>query len=247
MHVSEAIARLDRDLRGHFGARLQSVVAYGLGGRGAHETTLHATDAHDDDALLHTLAIVDAVSADDLRALARRVESWHEQGLATPLLLAAREFERSLDAFPFELGAIVADHVVVSGADPFDGVTVEGADLRRACEVQARGHLLHLREACLEARGRDDALSDVIVRSAPAFAALVTTVARLDKDTPGADPVAAARALERRLGLPHAGVSAIVALAGVREIPSGDAEALFGPYLAAVERLVGYVDGWRHA
>ena len=38
------------------------------------------------------------------------------------------------------------------------------ADLRRACEVQARSHLLHLREGYLETRGRADALSDLIVR-----------------------------------------------------------------------------------
>ena len=65
---------------------------------------------------------------------------------ATPLLLAAHEFGRSLDAFPFEFGAILADHVVVSGSDPFDGPPRRPADLRRACEVQARSHLLHLRE-----------------------------------------------------------------------------------------------------
>jgi hypothetical protein len=244
MGVPEAIAALDRDLHSYFGGRLRSVVAYGLH---AHTDLPHASRAHQSDTPLHTLAIVDAVSAADLRALAPRVASWHEQGLATPLLLASREFERSLDAFPFELGAIVADHTVVSGADPFGTLTVDRADLRRACEVQARGHLLHLREACLEARGRADALSDVIVRSAPAFAALVTTVARLDDGTSPADAVAAARRLEHRLELPPESASSIVALAGIGEIPSGDAERLFSPYLAAVERLVGYIDAWTHA
>ena len=90
--------------------------------------------------------------------------AWHDAGLATPLLLAAHEFGRSLDAFPLEFGAILADHVVVAGSDPFDGLRVDAADLRRACEVQARSHLLHLREGYLETRGRGDALADLIVR-----------------------------------------------------------------------------------
>ena len=90
------------------------------------------------------------------------------------------EFARSLDVFPFEFSAIIADHIVVSGEGPFDGIRVEAADLRQACEVQARGHLLHLRQAFMETRGRADALAVLIVHSAPAWAALLQNVARLD-------------------------------------------------------------------
>ena len=87
-----------------------------------------------------------------------------------PSILAAHEFERSLDAFPLEFGAIVADHVVVAGENPFVASTVEAADVRRACEVQARSHLLHLRQGYLEAGGNPDALAVLIVGSAAPFA-----------------------------------------------------------------------------
>src|SRR5205807_2291386 len=106
--------------------------------------------------------------------------AWHDRGLATPLLVAAHEFDRSLDAFPIEFGAILADYSVAAGADPFAGLAVDPADLRRACEVQARSHLLHLREGYLETRGRSDALSDLIVKSAAPFAALLVALARLE-------------------------------------------------------------------
>ena len=125
------------------------------------------------------LAIIARLGADDLRNCAGRVATWHESGLATPLLVAEEEFDRSLDAFPFEFGAILAEHVVVSGIDPFAGLHVDPADLRRASEIQARSHLLHLREGYLETHGRSDAVADLIVRSAPSLAALVTSVARL--------------------------------------------------------------------
>jgi len=251
MRIPDAIDALARDMSAHFGARLQAFVAYGLH---AHATADVAHDDHGHHASkrpAHTLAVVDRVSADDLRALAPRVDAWHEQGLATPLLLGAREFDRSLDAFPFELGAVMADYTVVSGRDPFAGLTVAGEDLRRACEIQARGHLLHLREACLESRGRSDALSDVIVRSAPALSALVTTFARLDDgiqlkpDQTHGHARAAAQAVEARLNVPPDSLSAVVGLAGVQEIPSAEADRLFPPYLAAVERLVEYIDSWR--
>jgi hypothetical protein len=247
MAISDAVQILERELREVFGSRLQSLVVYGQRAQTLRHTQerSHTTDAaHGHDAPpTHTLAIVDTMTPGDLRACAVRVDTWHESGLATPLLIAAHEFEQSLDAFPFEFGAILADHAVVAGANPFAALAVDPADLRRACEVQARSHLLHLREGYLETRGRADALSVLIVRSAAAFAALVSSVARLEGH-PTDDAASAARHVERVLGAPECAVAEVAALAGVHDISSAEAERLFGPYLEAVTRLVKHVDGW---
>ena len=48
---------------------------------------------------------------------------------------------------------------VVSGTQSVRRPARRPADLRRACEVQARSHLLHLREGYIETRGRSDALA----------------------------------------------------------------------------------------
>ena len=242
--IPAAVRTLDGDLREVFGARVRSVVVYGIHAREAEHR--HAGNGHghgEHASLVHTLAVVDSLAADDLRACAVRLTKWHDLGLATPLLLASDEFARSLDVFPFELNAILADHAVVSGASPFDGLRVEAADLRRACEVQARGHLLHLRQAFVETRGRADALAVLIVRSAPAWASLLQNVARLDGHS-SHDRAAAARHVERLLTVTN-GVEEVVRLAGVQEIPSADALRIFPGYLDAVERLTKYVDRWR--
>ena len=246
MRIPDPVAALERDLRGIFGHRLQSMLAYGLRAQGLqHEADgAHAPHGSDRSILTQTLAVVDTLSTDDLRACTGHVQRWQDSGLDTPLLVAAHEFGRSLDAFPFEFGAILADHVLVAGRDPFEGLRVEPGDQRRACEVQARGHLLHLREGYLETRGRADALAVLIVRSAPAFAALLASVAHLDT-IDVRDGAAAARHVERRLELIPGATAAIVALAGVSEIPSAEAERLFPSYLDAVERLVRYIDAWK--
>jgi hypothetical protein len=222
------------------------MVVYGLRAQATQHNAhgSHAAHGVDHAPLTHTLAVVDTLSTDDLRACTRHVQRWQDSGLDTPLLVAKHEFSRSLDVFPFEFGGILADHMLVSGSDPFDGLRVEPADQRRACEVQARGHLLHLREGYLETRGRPDALAVLIVESAAAFAALLTSVAHLDA-VDARDVAAAARHAERRLELPAGAASAIVALVGVSEISSAEAERLFPPYLDAVERLVRYIDAWR--
>lgn len=215
MPISDALTALAHDLTGIFGARLQSLVAH----RRADQADAEAAA---------TLALVDDLSADDLRACAALVSTWHDAGLSTPLVLTVGEFGQSLDAFPFEFGAIIDDHRVVVGRDPFAGLRVEPADLRRACEVQARSHLLHLREGYIETGGRADAVIDLIVRSAQPLAALLRNLARLD----GATPVD--------------GVLARVA--GVREgtLSGDDARALIPEYLRAVEHLTAEIDRWSH-
>jgi hypothetical protein len=205
--VRDALPILERDLRSIFGARLQSLSTYAGGA--------------------HALVIVDTLTPEDLRACAKRAAAWHDAHLATPLVLAAHEFESALDAFPLEFGAILADHAVVSGKAPFDGLTVDPADLRRAVEVQARSHLLHLREGFIETRGNANALALLIVDSAAAFSALLQSVRRLDRRfDPG--PIA----------------KEIATVAAAHDLSASEAERLFPSYLDAVDRLVQYIDTW---
>jgi hypothetical protein len=213
MRNAEAVHDLDRDLRTIFAGRLRSLVVYG----GADVA----------DGPVTTLAVVEQMTATDLRVCAERVPIWRRRGLATPLMLAADEFDRSLDAFPFEFGAILADHEVVSGANPFDGLTVDVADLRRACEVQARSHLLHLREGFLETEGRNDRLADLVARSAAPLAVLLRHVSRM----PGTDE-------------PEAVLARVCELAPDGSISPDEARRLFADYLAAMERLVQRLDRW---
>jgi hypothetical protein len=246
--MSTTSQRLEHELREIFGPRLQSLVAYGERTRAARyspeqHSSGRAARAPDAQAV-QTLAIVETLTEADLRACAGRVRTWHEAGLATPLVLAAHEFERSLDAFPLEFGAILADHTVIAGANPFERLTVDAADVRRAVEVQARSHLLHLREGYLETRGRADALAALLVRSAPAFAALVTSVARLEGRGDTHDPVEAARHAESLLGIERGIIAEIVGLIGLQKLPAAKADHLFPAYLDAVHRLVQFVDNW---
>lgn len=241
--VSDRVSMLERDLREIFGGRLQSFVAYGLRASDTHD---RGHGAHASPPVAQTLAVVDGLTGADLKACANRAGTWHDANLATPLLLTADEFGRSLDVFPLEFGAILADHVLVAGRNPFDGLTVDPADLRRAVEVQARSHLLHLREGYVETRGRADALAVLIVKSAPPFAALLSSVARL-QGLATTDPAAAGRHAERELQVAPGVVTEIVALAHVREISSAEATRLFPAYLDAVEKLVKYVDAWSNA
>jgi hypothetical protein len=227
--ITDAVRAVDRNLHEFFGPRLKSVVVYSA--------------AEGADAPTPMLAVIQRLTADDLRACASRVLAWQDSGVATPLLLDELEFGRSLDAFPFEFGAILADHAVVSGVSPFDGLRIDPVDLRRACEVQSRSHVLHLREGYLEAHNRSDAIAALISHSASPLAALLENVARLDGHTVGSPSEAAAR-VETALGITPGILSDVVKLAPDKPLPPERARALFPAYLDAVQKLTQQIDQW---
>jgi len=228
--LPDSVRTLERELRGVFGPRLQSLLVFG------QRAAAHAAPTR-------TMALVESLTEQDLRACAARASSWHAARLATPLVVAARDLPRSLDVFPLEFAAIAADHVVVAGEEPFKSVSVDAGDLRRACEVQARSHLLHLREGFIDAGGNSHALAVLIVDSAGPLASLLTSVARLEGRS-DVDPEAAGRHAEHALRLGGGTLTDVVKLVKVHEISAAEAERIFPTYLAAIERLVEYVDGW---
>lgn len=189
-----------------------------------------------------SLAIVTAIEFTDLAACARCASRWRSEDVATPVVLTRGEFARSLDAFPIEFGEIIAAHETLWGSDPFDGLAVAPPDLRRACEMQVRTLLLHLREDYMESGGRSREVRALVVDSAPEFRSLVHLLARLD-GRPLTDPELPGWAAER-LGLDVRTVSDIVHFATRPRSFDVDTERLFPAYLAATERLARLVDEW---
>ena len=164
-------------------------------------------------------AVVTSLTVTDLERCAARESAWRKQGLDTPLLIVESELRRAMDAFPLELSEIISTRRVVAGDDVLSDVVVAKPDLRRACEVQARGHVLHLREGYIEAAGDTAAVTRLVSAAVPPFRALVTNVARLEGISP--------KALVTQLNLDNF-------------------EKSFPEALRAAELIVDYVDRWTH-
>ena len=218
------------DLQHIFGDRLQAFVAYG------HP---HASPSP-------SVALVRTLTADDLSACAARATAWHRAGSATPLLLTKDEFAGSLDAFPIEYGEIIDTHRLLYGVDPFAGLAIRPDDLRRACEVQVKSHLLHLRENFVDCGARPSAVAALVTDSAPAFALLLRRLAQLDGHpaTSGAELGAYA---QQRPRLDPRVVGDVLAIAEGAASAGVDPTRLFPGYLAAVEQLSIFVDTWKLA
>lgn len=218
-----AVERLAADLARVFGERLHIVVAYRPGASGAGEPAVH------------TLALADRVTMNDLGALLTVVPAWHKARLATPLVLGREEFERTLDVFPIEYESILASHAVIRGAWP-SSLQVAAADLRRACERQIKGHLIHLREGFLETHGRPSAVAGMLRASVAPFRSALRQIARLEgaPSQTDADLVSFADSIR----VDAATVRDVLAIGD----STADATALLSRYIEATEQLWRAVD-----
>src|SRR5919204_2315352 len=220
-HSRPAGDRIVAALRAIFGERLRSVVAYG-----PHLDNGGAADATEP---FSSLALVTSITVADLEASAVRAHDWKRHHIATPLLLPEDEFRRSLDAFPLEYAEILRAHELLYGANPFDGVSIQRADLRRACETQIKSHLVHLREGFIEAGGAPRAIADLVTASAPAFGALLRNIARLNGSTER-DRATATREGARAANLPETVIADILALERPSALKATDAARVFPEY-----------------
>lgn len=180
----------------------------------------------------------------DLVALAPLSEVWHRDGLRTPLVMTREEFLRSLDAFPLEYQAIIDRHVVIAGQDPLPGLAISPEDLRRGCEVQAKAHLIHLRQGWLEAGGQSSELADLVRESAAPWRVLLENVARLRGVSPDDDGALSAFAGSVTGMAPDLIEALLAAGHGGADLPARLVVRL-PDYLAGAEQLWATIDTWR--
>jgi hypothetical protein len=232
----KAIDVLARDLDETFGPRLQSLVAY---------------PGNQADGSVHSCAIVEGLGFRDLVSCLPLTERWHRRGIAVPLVLATGELERTVDIFPLEYSAILANYVIVRGVDPFQGMAIPVEDLRRATEGMAKSHLIHLREAFLESHGETTRVAHLIASSAAPLRALLTNIVRLPDMGQAAPAVAVptdealARMAETRMGVAAPLIREILASSGSGYSSIADPSALLAHYIGAAQKIWEYVDRWR--
>ncbi len=189
-----------------------------------------------------SVAFVSAIHAGDLEALGALSETWHRDGLETPLLLTTDEFRRSLDAFPLEYQALIDRHQVIAGTPPFADAVVEREHLRHGCEAAAKGHLIHVRQGWIEAAGHHERLAELIAGSAAPLRAVLNNVARLEGAANAGGDSALAGA--RVAGLDVELVEAVLGLEATADRASRMTSRL-PEYLAMATRLWTFVDEWR--
>ena len=220
-----------------YGAGLRSVVLFGSAVAGEHNPK--KSD-------YNILVIVDSLPLDKLRAVAAVSKAWAEDGNPPPMTFTSNEWRSSADIFPMEYADILERHRVLFGTAPFEGIRVTPSDLRLQVEQQTMGKLLQLRQATMGAGGDSRLQLEVLEKSLSTLMVIFRGVSRLHGQVPSQDYEELTRQLAQRAGFaPEPFVKVIRHVRGTEKISRESAAGILEAYLAAMERLVSYLNEFR--
>lgn len=223
-------------LRAAYGADLSAVVLYGSAAAGEH------IPKQSDYNVLLLLEKLDRRALSEASAVAR---AWNEAGNPAPMTMTVTEWRRSADVFPMEYADILERHRVLHGNAPFTGISVSRENLRLQLEQQVMGKLLQLRQGALLAGTDGRRQVDLIAASLSTMMVLFRAVLRLHGERPEGDNVALAQRVGALAGFdPSPFVTGVRHVRGEARLAGDAAGDVLAGYIAAIERLRTYLDGF---
>jgi hypothetical protein len=234
--ASMTLDDLVTQLRSAYGSRLSSVVLYGSAAGGDH--IQNRSD-------YNVLVLVDSVAASDLAAASAVARAWNDAGNPPPMTMTVEEWKRSSDIFPMEYADILERHRVLYGTPPFEGINVSRDDLRLQLENQVMGKLLQLRQGALLAGTDRKRQTELITASLSTMMVLFRAVLRLCGERPDADNIVVAERVGTLAGMdPTPFVAAARHKRGENKMEGDTASEVLPRYIAGIERLQRYLDGY---
>ncbi len=228
---------LVRQLQLAYADALRSVVLFGSAVAGEHR-------ANKSD--YNVLVIVDALPLERLRAVSAVSRAWAEDGNPPPMTFTTSEWRSSADIFPMEYADILERHRVLFGTLPVDGLRVNPADLRLQVEHQTMGKLLKLRQAIMRAGGDAALQLEILEKSLSTMMVIFRGIIRLHGQVPSQDYEALTLSVAERAGFSSEPFIRVIRhLRGSEKLLRDSASSILEEYLAAMERLVAYLDEFR--
>ena len=134
---------------------------------------------------VNSLLILQDIPIDLLDAVARLGRTHGKRQVRAPLLMTARDIERSRDVFPVEFLDLKLVNHLATGEDLLADLTVQRADMRLQCERELKGRILRLRQDYIQALGDRRLLRERLVGSLAGLIALLRgTLHALGRPTP---------------------------------------------------------------
>jgi len=93
--------------------------------------------------------IVKDSSCGKLQNTAGIIKEGLNKKINVPLFMTPGYINMSLDTFPMEFLTMRESRIILCGEDPLAGINIDREDLRRECEHQIKGKILHVRQAYL--------------------------------------------------------------------------------------------------
>ena len=234
-HLNEFVLTV----RNLLGDDLKSIILYGSAARGEFDTK--RSD-------LNLLVVFDQVGFHHLATLAPLTKKWHRQRIATPLVVSPQYISSALDVYPLEFLDMQSSRRVLFGDDVLAEINPPVQAIRRQCEQEARGKLLHLREIVMETALKPKHLQQAMILSVPSFVRIGRHVLRLLEQPPKMHAKEVIDELRKATQLPLEGLEIAWNIkTGKRTLSRSDIISFFETYLNDVFAITTFVDNLKVA
>jgi predicted nucleotidyltransferase len=226
-------------VRNLLGEDLKSIILYGSAARGEFDTK--RSD-------LNLLVVFDQVEFRHLATLAPLTKKWNRQRIATPLVVSPQYIASALDVYPLEFLDMQSARRVLFGDDVLADINPPVQAIRRQCEQEARGKLLHLREIVMETALKPKHLQQAMILSVPSFIRIGRHVLRLLEQPPKMHAKEVIDELRKATQLPLEGLEIAWNIKTGERTPSrSDITSFFETYLNDVFAITTFVDNLKVA
>jgi len=189
------------------------------------------------------LAVMTQVGPEELKKYAGIYVKWHKKGVPPPLMMTEGMLNSSTDVFPMEFLEMKEANVLLHGRDVLAGLEIGLENLRRECEEQVKGKLIHLQQAYIEAAGDGKALAALLASSLEPFVEIMRNLLRIHKNVTHLDRDRIIKEACSEFGLDCSPFSETLEIRRHGKTPSKEGlEILFGRYLEQVRLLADKVD-----
>ncbi len=234
MNIQKQLDYITNEAKTALGENLRSLVLYGSHARG---------DAHAKSDI-NLLVIVNDLSPEKLRALAKAVPGWMKLRVTPPVVFSREQFLCSMDSFALEFTEMAAARTVLAGDDPFLSYSADWAAVRRELEQEARQKRIEVYRRWLAAGGNPKHYPTILRETFPGFLSLIRGTALLMREK--LEPVtlkAALDELEQHPWFKSQTWATVARSVHEGKTPSGsELVTLMDNYLAQTAELVMFLD-----
>ena len=192
---------------------------------------------------INSVIVLQEMDLKFLEILAPLGKKYGKKGIAAPLIMTPTYIAKSRDVFPIEFLNIKLLHHTVLGADIFDDLEIDNADLRHQCERELKVKLIGLRQGYISAAGDQKVLASGFADSFSGYMPLFKAIIYLyGKETPQNNQEILAM-LADVAGIQIDAFKQVMALKSRKKMPPIEKlTAIFEDYYNAIEQLGEMID-----
>jgi predicted nucleotidyltransferase len=191
---------------------------------------------------INVLIILQNARVIDLTIIMEAGKKFAKRGLSVPLIFEKDHISTSLDTFPIEFSDMISRHILLYGADPFEGAEIDRKNLRYQCERELKSIMVNLRRGFLRTDGKKENIQSLVEGSFSSVLAVCRGLVWLFGKQPSHDIGKLLEEIESSYKSDTSAVARVWHLRKGGESSTATLEVLLEDYIRDIANLAALVD-----